>query len=121
MKATLTFTQRINLHTLVGTLPARDVKGIRLAWNVMDKLDLSAEEKQAINYRLVQLDPEGSQFVPRWDDRATTPTKEFQFNQAEVAFLRQALEIAAAQGSLLPGPQRAWLEPLLDTFISKEE
>ena len=120
MRTELTIAQRINLHFLVGTLPAKDIKWIRLAWQIMDKLELSEEEKKAINYELVPLDPEGNQLVPRWTD-GVLPAKEFDFDRNETAFLRHALESAAMRSGLLPGPARVWLEPLINTFILEED
>ncbi len=121
MKAALTIAQRINLHAMIGGLPVKDTKSVRTAWGVMDKLDLDAEERRAIGYRLVALDEEGTQFAPRWEDQVSMAAKEVELTASEAAFLRSALEIAAAHGGLRPGPQRAWLEPLLNLFCPQGE
>ena len=47
MKLTLDYTQRLNLHALLGAQRA-DVGSIRAIWKIQDKIALVAEEEKAI-------------------------------------------------------------------------
>jgi hypothetical protein len=107
MKLSLDYTQRLNLHALMGAQRA-SVDDLRMLWKLQDRIDLSTREKTAINYR-VQL-VNGMQQV-QWDVTKSLPIEEYEFNEQESARLTKILK--EWQPGFLIGADRQWLEPLL--------
>src|SRR5215813_10291078 len=109
MKLSLDYTQRLNLHALMGTQRA-SVDDIRLFWRLQDLINLTADEKAAINYRTV---PQANGTVQvQWDARENLPVLEYEFQAEE--FQRLGKMFKEWQSGFLIGPYRPWLEPLLN-------
>jgi hypothetical protein len=107
MKLSLDHTQRLNLHSLMGAQRA-SLDDLRMFWKLQDRIDLSAQEKAAINYK-VQL-VNGMQQV-QWDVSKVLPLEVYEFNEQESARLTKMLK--EWQPGYLIGADRQWLEPLL--------
>lgn len=107
MKLTLDHTQRLNLHALVGAQRA-NVDDMRLWWKVQDRIDLSLEERKAINFRVQQVN--GMQQVG-WDPNAQLPPAEYEFSPDE--FSKISKMIQEWQPGFMIQADRIWLEPLL--------
>lgn len=107
MKLTLDYTQRLNLHALMGAQRA-SLDDLRMLWKLQDRIDLSPPEKKAINYRTTLIN--GMQQV-QWDVTVTLPLEEYNFNEQESARINRMLK--EWQPGFLIGADRQWLEPLL--------
>jgi hypothetical protein len=107
MKLSLSYTQRLNLHALVGAQRA-NLDDLRMLWKLQDRIELSAREKTLVNYRVEQAN--GGQQV-MWDMTATLPLQEYEFNEQESARLSRVLK--EWQPGYQIGADRSWLEPLL--------
>lgn len=110
MKLTLDHTQRLNLHALMGAQRA-SLDDLRLLWKLQDRLELSEQEKQKINYRVQPVN--GTQQVT-WDMEKKLPPKDFEFTESEFARLSRMLK--EWQPGFLIAADRQWLEPLLEQF-----
>lgn len=107
MKLSLDHTQRLNLHALMGAQRA-NLDDLRMLWKLQDRIDLSAREKAAINYRVQQVN--GMQQV-MWDMTKELPPEEYEFNEQEFARISRMLK--EWQPGFLIGADRQWLEPLM--------
>lgn len=107
MKLTLDYTQRLNLHALMGAQRA-NCDELRMYWRLQDMIELTAEEKTAINYRTVQ---QNGQSIVNWDVDKALPAKEYEFQEAE--FQRLTKMVKEWQPGFLIGADRRWIEPLL--------
>src|SRR6185437_1063184 len=113
MTLELTHAQRINLVALLGGLPVQ-VQTIRRYWAVLDKIDLSEEEKQAIGFKeAMGLDRRP---IAVWNPAASLPVKEIEFTNWEIEILRSLLR---PETEVLVF-SRDWLEGLLDQLGSPE-
>lgn len=110
MKLLLTYSQRLNLHALMGAQRA-PLDDLRLLWRLQDQIALSEEEKAAINWRTHQSN--GMQQV-LWDAGKEPQPKEYEFNSEE--FARLSKMIHEWQPGFLIGADRQWLEPLMAQF-----
>ena len=102
--------QRINLILLVGAQRG-NVDELRLFWGLQDRLQLSDEEKAAIEYRL-EMDPSGME-MPRWNHlkaRDCVPLA-FEVSEGEGQRLRRML---GEWPHFLAQVDRIWIEPLLN-------
>ena len=108
----LTKTQRINLHSLLGSLRP-NIGVIRQTWAFMDRLRLTAEEERSIN---LQRRFEGVQEQVAWDASADTFSQVFPLTEQEFGFIAEA--IRSIPGVPADPGTRRWLEPLLD-FVEK--
>jgi hypothetical protein len=111
VKATLDYTQRLNLHALMGQQRAA-LDDVRTFWRLQDYIGLNEEERKAINYRVEQV---GDMQVPRWDIRAELSGREFEFTTDEAAKLYKILKEWQA-GFVVN--DRFWLESLIRQFES---
>ncbi|HEX4593996.1 MAG TPA: hypothetical protein VH157_06960 [Bryobacteraceae bacterium] len=109
MKLTLNHTQRLNLCALIGAQRNAPVEDLRLYWRLLDRLELSSDERKDINFRLVKLDGTEQQ-VPQWDIKPDTPLREFDFSTDE--FERLSKVVKDWQGGYGVS-DRFWLEPVL--------
>jgi hypothetical protein len=109
MKLTLNHTQRLNLCALIGAQRNAPVEDLRLYWRLLDRLELSADERKDINFRLVKLDGTEQQ-VPQWDIKPDVPHREFDFSTDE--FERLSKVVKDWQGGYGVS-DRFWLEPVL--------
>lgn len=112
MKLTLDYTQRLNIHALMGAQRV-NVDDLRMFWRLQDRINLSDEERQAIGYRIEQVNGNAQ---PTWNLNAQLPAVEYDFPQAE--FDRIAKMVKEWQPGYLPSMDRRWLEPLLDQLSS---
>jgi hypothetical protein len=92
MKLTLDHAERLNLHALLGAQRA-DVGFIRAIWAVQDRLALDAEEEKAIDLKREFVD---GQERTVWNPSLSTPARDFEFADAEVASTRTAIETWSA-------------------------
>jgi hypothetical protein len=113
MKLTLDYTQRLNLHALLGAQRA-DVGSIRAIWNIQDRVALAVEEETAIELKREVV--AGQERVV-WNPERSVAAKEFEFSDPEVARLKSALELCASYGTRADRP---WLEPLINSLFPSE-
>ena len=113
MNLTLTHTQRLNLHALLGAQRA-DVGSIRAIWKLQDSLALDAAEEKAIELKREVV---GGQERVQWNSALSIPPKEFEFSDSEVPRLRAALETCDSFGA---ATDRSWLEPLTEMLFSAD-
>jgi hypothetical protein len=107
MKLTLDYTQRLNLHALMGAQRV-NVDELRLYWRLQDMIELTAKEKLLINYRTFQQN--GQQQV-QWDMGRDVLPQDYEFAPDEIQ--RIARMVREWQPGFLPGADRQWIEPLL--------
>jgi|SRR5215467_4891550 len=108
MKLSLDPTMRLNLHALMGAQRA-SLDDLRMLWRLQDRIDLTAREKEVINYRVTQVN--GMQQVT-WDaNNVMLPSEVYEFNDAE--FSRISRMLKEWQPGFLIGADRSWLEPLM--------
>lgn len=106
-------TQRLNLHFMLGTQRG-SVDEIRAWWRLQDRIELSEEERRAVNYRLIQI---GEASQPTWDADKTN-VRPFEFSTEDTQKVEKMIRdwqpgFAAAD--------RRWLEPLLAQFTEPHE
>lgn len=107
MKLTLDYTQRLNLHALMGAQRAA-LDDLRSFWKLQDLIDLTPEEKETINYRATQ---QNGQAMVQWDAGKALPLKEYDLSEPE--FQRISKMVKEWQPGFLIGADRIWIEPLL--------
>lgn len=81
---------------------------LRLCGRMLDKVQLSSDEKQSIGYQVIS-HPAGAK-VPAWNASTTLPEKEIEFDQDEREKLKSILEGC----TLFTMADRVWLEPLME-------
>lgn len=106
MKLNLDQTQRLNLHALMGAQRAA-LDDLRMLWKLQDRIELSAEEKKMIGYKVQTVN--GMQQV-QWDMAKILPAAEYEFSDAEFARIARMLK-EWQQG--FASADRLWLEPLM--------
>jgi hypothetical protein len=110
MTLNLNYQQRINLSLLVGAQRG-NVSEMRLFWGLQDRLNLTAEEKASIEYR-IEVDPAGNE-MPRWNHfkaRDCAPLA-FECSESEGQRLRKMLD---EWPHFLAAIDRIWIEPLIE-------
>lgn len=112
MKLVLDHQQRLNLIALCGAQRG-NVAEMRQYWGLMDRLELSAQEKEAINYRVATAD--NGVEVASWDRGLRPPPVEFEISEAEGQRLRKIIE---EWPHFLTQVDRLWIEPLLELLPS---
>jgi len=106
MKIQLDHIQRLNLHALLGAQRG-DVSTIRAIWDLQDKLGLTPDEESALE---LKRDYSGGHERCLWNPTRSLPSTAFDFNDCEVARLRQSIESWDGFGV---AADRSWLEPIL--------
>lgn len=106
MTLSLDHQARINLAALVGSVECKTLSETKAAWALMDKFELSDQEKSAIAFEWRHV--EGND-IPTWDPTKRLPRVDIELNDSESARIMRALETAR----VIPGPMRRWLEPVL--------
>src|SRR5215472_9194871 len=103
MKLILDHTQRLNLHALMGAQRGT-VDDCRFFWKIQDRIDLNAQEREAINYRVTQINglPQA-----QWNLNGPVKPKTFDFSDEEFARLKRMF--AEWQQGFLAN-DRVWLE-----------
>jgi hypothetical protein len=104
---TLDYTQRLNLHALMGAQRA-SVDELRTFWRLQDQIELTPEEKEAIGYKTVQAN---GQVQVQWDVGKDLPARTYEFKDEE--FQRLGRMVREWQPGFLIGADRVWIEPLL--------
>lgn len=107
MKLTLDYTQRLNLHALMGAQRAA-LDDLRTFWRLQDLIDLTPDERAAINYRTIQ---QNGQAMVQWDSGKSLPVKEYEL--ADPEFQRVSKMVREWQPGFLIGADRHWIEPLM--------
>jgi len=107
MKLTLDYTQRLNLHALMGAQRA-SVDELRMFWRLQDEIALTPEEKDAIGYKTIQAN---GQVQVQWDVGKNLPVQDYEFKEEE--FQRLGKMVREWQPGFLIGADRVWIEPLL--------
>ena len=113
MKLTLDYTQRLNLHALLGA-QRTDVGSIRAIWAIQDRLALDADEENAVELKREMV--AGQERVV-WNLALSIPAKEFEFSDPEAARLKAAIQTWDWYGA---NADRRWLQPLVETLFSTE-
>lgn len=110
MKLALDYTQRLNLHALLGAQRAA-LDDIRTYWRLQDLIELSADEKAAINYHTAT--QSNGQSLVQWDAEKAkaTPVREIELQEAE--FQKIVKVVKEWQPGFLIAADRVWIEPLL--------
>jgi hypothetical protein len=106
-------TIRMPLEARINTLAVLDaqrgnVGEIRLCARIAGKIELAADEREAIGYTTIP-HPSGAE-IPAWNRNAALSDKSVDLFPEEARRLRAALE----QCDMLRPRDLAWLEPLLD-------
>lgn len=91
-----------------------DVGSVRAIWAVQDKLALNAEEEKAIE---LNREVVGGQERTVWNPLLSFRAKEFDFTDAEVAWIKAAVQTWHTYGAAV---DRHWLEPLIEVLLSPE-
>jgi hypothetical protein len=99
--------QRLNLFVLVGMPEVHSVLEAWPVWNLMDRLMLDDEEKQAIEFKTQLVD--GTEAFS-YNRSNTLAPREFEFSDAEIERIRKAVY---SMNRIVPGMMRGWLAPLL--------
>jgi hypothetical protein len=113
MKLTLSHTQRLNLHALLGAQRA-DVGSVRAIWSIQDRIALDADEEKAVE---VKREMVAGQERVVWNPALSLAAKEFEFSDPEVARIKAAIETWDSYGA---NADRRWLQPLVETLFSAE-
>ena len=116
MELSLTHIQRINLHALLGAQRGPSLDDTRAFWRMQDLIELSADEKKEIDYKIVPVGGAPDAFAPQWNliKAMAIEPRSFEFNSEELARLERAVK--EWQPGFLASADRAWLEPLLRQF-----
>jgi hypothetical protein len=115
MELSLNHAQRINLHALLGAQRGPTLDDTRAFWRLQDMIDLTAEEKKLIDYKVVPLQGAGVS-APQWDmvkSGQVTP-RSFEFTSDQATRIERAIK--EWQPGFFASMDRAWLEPLLAQF-----
>lgn len=113
MKIQLNHIQRLNLYALAGAQRG-DVATVRALWALQDKLALTPSEEAAIELKREIV---AGQETVAWNPLRSTPTKEFELKQSEIARIRAIFETWTHYKA---AGDRAWLEPLLTALMPQE-
>lgn len=115
MTIDLNYLERLNLRVLMGQWRGWTAAELRRVWSVMDRLELSAEEKAGINHRVNVVDGEEREF---WDTRPAKPpaAKTYDLHDRDVARIRKALA-----GFPWAGNDRKWAERLFNEFLPADD
>lgn len=105
----LDHTQRLQLHAIIGSQRA-SVDDMRLFWRIQDRIDLTADEKTAVNYQVHSQGGNGQTYVT-WNRDIGMAPREYEFTQDE--FQKVQKIIKEWQPGFLIAADRVWLESLL--------
>ena len=116
MQLSLDHTQRLNLHALMGAQRA-NVDELRVWWRLQDRIELTEEEKVAIEFRTKKVETaNGPIEQPVWRIDKAIQVRTFDF--ADDEFRRLERLIKEWQPGFLTTSDRGWLEPLLAQFFT---
>jgi hypothetical protein len=109
MTINLDYTQRINLHGMLGAQAPPNVAGLRAIWKLQDKISLTSEEEKSIGLTRRAVN---GQEIMEWRPTYTSGAAPYEFTDSEAALLKGMLEARP------PNPAtRVWLEPILDALV----
>jgi hypothetical protein len=111
MKLILDETQRLNLNIVIGSQRGT-VDDVRLFWRLLDRFELTEEERKKINFRTQEIN---GQQVALWDLVFSNPVE---YELARDEYDRLARVVKEWQPGFLTAQDRRWLEPLLAQFDS---
>ena len=114
MRLKLDYTQRLNLHALIGAQRC-SVDELRVAWRLQDEIDLTEAEKKKINYRMITV---GGQQQPNWELVRDEPV-EYTFSEEDYARIKKL--VMEWQPGFLTTADRLWLQPLLEQLDGNEK
>lgn len=106
----LSIEQRLNLLLLVGGLECKTIAETRTAWGLLDRLELTAEEKESVG-----LTANGNGF--QWKTNGVGNLSEIELSEAEVGVITSAIQKCP---QWIAGMTRNWLRPLLEQIEGKE-
>jgi len=106
MQLILDHQQRLNLGALLGAQKA-NVSEMRAFWKLIDRFELSEEEKRAIGYKVELVN---GQEAVMWDRTLKLAPKPFEVTEIEGTRLRKAID---EWPYFMTSADRLWLEPLL--------
>lgn len=104
----LSFEQRLNLLVLLGSLECKTLNETRGIWKLMDRLELTDEQKQLVEYKVTR-GPGGDMFA--WNNDKAPNAVAFEFSDAEMGHIERAVKSCPRW---IPAAARRWLAPLLD-------
>jgi len=116
MRLRLDFTQRINIHALMGQQRC-NVDDIRAYWRLQDQIQLTKEEEKAINYQVIPAQ-NGMPQQATWNLNGHA-SSEYTFSAEDYDRIRKVVK--EWQPGFLATGDRLWLEPLLAQFDGNEE
>ena len=111
MRLTLDHTQRLNLHMLIGAQRGT-VDEVRAFWRLQDRINLSDEERTAINFQINK-----ATGTPQWNLQGLEPVT-YEFTDDDYARIKKIFS------DWQPGfvaNERLWLEPLLAQFDNSSQ
>jgi hypothetical protein len=105
MTLTLDHNQRLNLVFVLGS---HDVRGRELhaVWHLQDTLDLSEDEKQAIDLRETLVNGQKATY---WDSAKALQPRSFDFVEADIERIRKAMDEFP---NMKASRDRLWAEPI---------
>jgi hypothetical protein len=115
MKLFLDYTQRINLHALIGAQRA-SVGELRLWWRLQDRIDLNDEERVAVNYRVGKINGIDQ---PMWEVFNGAPPRDYDFSEEEFGKISKIVN-EWQPGYLVSGDRR-WLQDLLSQLQPEKD
>src|SRR5215475_7655163 len=99
--------QRLNINALLGLLDCPNMRDTRLVWDLMDRMELSNDEKARIEYTT---DKDG---IPGWNMTRIPPAQPMEVSDPEIRQIQRALDLFLKHFKKIPVRSRSWLEPLL--------
>jgi hypothetical protein len=110
MTVFLDYEQRLNLTALVGAQKG-PLAELRQLWKLLDRIELSEEEKVAVNFRVAVQN--GLEYF-LWNRRKSEP-RAFELTEAEVQRLRKLIE---EWPQFIAGSDRSWIETTVEQLDS---
>lgn len=105
----LSIEQRLNLHFLLGSLPCKTLADTRAAWELMDQLELTQEEKTSVEFHVLRNANGAAAY--NWNNEKAPAAKEFELSEPQIQQLRLAIDTCP---QWTPALSRRWLQPLLE-------
>jgi hypothetical protein len=99
--------QRLNIMSLLGAQRA-NVGEMRMFWGIIDRLELSQEEKDAIQFKIATAN---GMEIPSWNAELRLEPKAYEFSEGELQRMRRVID---EWPHFVTAVDRRWLTPLLD-------
>jgi len=107
MTLNLDHQQRLNVMSLLGAQRG-NVGEVRLFCGIIDRLELDAEEKERIQYKVATAN---GMEIPSWNAELRLEPKPYEFSENECQRLRKVID---EWPHFVTAVDRRWLMPLLD-------